>query len=174
MNIILLTAIIAVGSGCSRIDWTELSPDGAFAVSMPGQPSKREALIPAGILGELPVTFYSVNVGNANFSVAYTDYPDGFVETSGVEVMLGAGVRKLAADPINHITLEDSVISQGCPSRKVEMESPQTGYATIYQSYLSGRRVYVVQVIQPKTLFRSRTADHFMESFTIQTARKMN
>ena len=164
----LLLITTAICSSCSRVKWIEFSPAGGdFSILMPGIPQKREAVIPIESYGNQNMVFYSANVGEANFSITYSDYPAEFVKAAGVDLLLGAGIQKYAARPNIKIEHDEQGMALNCPTRKSEVIMTDVDYITSVQTYLSGNRVFLIQVVRPSTSIAPKVIDHFMASFRI-------
>ena len=166
--ITLLLISTVLYSGCSRSKWTEyLPPGGNFSILMPGMPEKREAVIPLDSYGNQKMVFYSVNVGKANYSISYSDYPADFVRAAGADLLLGAGIQKYAAKPDIKIEHDEQGIALNCPTRKTEVIMTDVDYEISLQSYLTGNRVYIIQVVRPSGSIAPKVIARFLTSFRL-------
>jgi hypothetical protein len=175
----VVSAVVAIvvaqlTTGFMQKDFSKLSeyksPDHSFIVMLPGNVVEQEQTINTP-LGPIKMCMYSAKSKHQEFTVAYSDYPDSFINATDPTVLLD-GSRDGAVRNIQGQLLSETLIKlQGHPGRELSIEGPQK---IILKSriYLVKRRLFQVMAIsKPGHAFDKKIEDVF-DSFTINDSTK--
>jgi hypothetical protein len=143
--------------------WTKFSsPEGRFAVMMPGQPLREEESKQT-LAGKVVMRFFTVGSPQGIFVVAYADYPMGNVKQE-LDANRDSFLRGMQATLVS----ESDIKLQENPGR--EIRATREKLAIRSRIYIVGTRYYQVMAITPATLPAGLEADKFLTSFELLTS----
>ena len=150
-------------------EWKKfVSREGAFAVLMPGTPvAKKEAAQTP--LGPLVAHLFSLEVEiGSNFTVSFSDVPQGLLGLEGVDDLLLTQARDAAVAKLEGKLLKDErgSLNKRFPGREFHIEVPNAGIVRM-RIYLVQNRVFQIVAAGPKEFATGKDADRFFNSFTL-------
>jgi hypothetical protein len=153
---------------CSSNHWVEFAPaDGAFSVSVPALPAKKEFEQELPTM-HLKLVQYVITTNEITFTVHYTDYPPTLVATNTPDAVLDPGIKKMFGANPSARKESRNAVWRGYPARTFNMDDPSTGYSVVGRSCLVGSRLYVIQVVRPTRIAAQQEIKWFMESFRLK------
>ncbi len=141
-----------------------VSDAGKFSVVFPAKPLKLDAdrqVATAG--GNLTVVTSKYESGAVVYSVTYTDYPESFKEVSAAELLKGVVSGMKGAD--GQVSSDEKFDVTGGAGRSVSITAGDNVVRA--KIYLTGRRLYLVQVSGKKDGTKGKAADDFLASFNL-------
>jgi hypothetical protein len=160
--LIILVTVVTHASAQTPL-WTKFSsPEGRFAVLMPGQPLREEQSKDTRV-GKVLMRFFTVGSEKGLFIVAYADY-----EIGGVKQELDANRDSFLKGMKATLVSESDIKLQENPGREIRAERDQLSIRS--RIYLVGKRYYQLVTITPATLPGSLEADRFLTSFELAAA----
>ncbi len=166
MRTVLAVLVLVLGVGTALADKPttsgHVSDAGKYSVVFPGKPTKLDsdkAVATAG--GNLTVITSKYESGSAVYSVTYTDYPESFKEVIPSRVLDGVVNGMKGAD--GELLGSDVIDLDGGAGRSVTISAGENQVRA--KVFLSGRRLYLVQVSGRKDATRGKSVDDFLSSF---------
>jgi hypothetical protein len=164
---LILAIFTLAGCATATPDWqTFTSPEGDFSVDMPGNPvaDNQESSTDQG---SITVHLYTVRIGNSDYIVAYSDYPEGMIAATGVQAFLDDIRNNAINNTKGKLLAEETIELNGNPGRSLRVESPDgTGIAQA-RMLLVGNRLYQVFVATEKVNAETADVQRFLNSFTL-------
>jgi hypothetical protein len=140
-----LAAVLALAACAPELDWREFSsPEGRFAVMLPGRPAQAAREIPlAG--AKVPMHMTSVQVSGMAFGVGYADLPPGTDAARAVAEGRDALVRNIGG----RVTAERPVGLDGAPGIEFQADGTADGAAmrVTARVAVAGDRFYQVVLV---------------------------
>jgi hypothetical protein len=166
MRTLLAVLVVGVGVGTALADKPtaagHVSDAGKYSVVFPAKPTKVDAdKAVATASGNLTVITSKYESGNAVYSVTYTDYPESFKEVIPSRVLDGVvnGMKGTDGQLLGSETFD----VEGGAGRSVTISAGENVVRA--KVYLTGRRLYLVQVSGRKDTTKGKAADDFLASF---------
>lgn len=165
--VLVVSIIFLAACGNATPDWqTFTGPDGDFTVDMPGNP-KAQTQQSKTDKGDITVYMYTVRIGDTDYIIAYSDYPDELIQTPGVQGFLDEVRNNAVNNTKGKLLSEESIELNGNPGRSLRVESPDgTGIAQA-RMLLVGTRLYQVFAASQKENADSPDIQRFLNSFTL-------
>jgi len=174
--ILVFLALVVIISGCinsinekieEKMEFREfISLDGSFSYSMPKEPKiKTENL--STVVGELPVTEYSLAHGEFAYMIYYNDYPKDVLDLveNKSEVL---DVYQSVAETIKGKILSSKDISYGSyPGKETVIEFPGGTVIFTGRTYLIDNKLYQLAVTTPIAKKDSDNIKKFFDSFKL-------
>jgi hypothetical protein len=155
--------LLAARAPAQTTAWTKFSsPEGRFAVMMPGQPMREEESKET-LAGKVVMHFFTVGSGQGLFIVAYADYRIGDVKRE-LDANRDSFLKGMQATLVS----ESDIKLQENPGREIRAARDKLSIRS--RIYLVGKRYYQVVAITPATLPASLEADKFLTSFELVQA----
>lgn len=163
--ILILSTLILSACGQKTADWRDFnSTDGKFSVRMPGDPKEETNTIETDS-GEITIHLFGVPIGNSDYIVAYSDYPEELVNSKGSTGILESARDGAIGNTKGKLISGEPVELNGFPGLKLVVESPDgTGIAQA-MIFLVGNRLYQVFVAAEKDTAYSEENLAFLDSF---------
>ncbi len=161
---ILLLALAFTGLGCSPSYDPAAEP---FTAEFPGKPKKITRTVTRNGM-TLEVHYVGYASGNRAFSVVYSDYPSGHVQSTGAENVL-AGARNGAAQSVGgRIVHHESITLGNHVGQEVKIKDAGKGMEMRNRMYLVGDRMYQVMVVAKTGNSENAEANDFLDSFELK------
>lgn len=159
--------MVAKFTAGSKPVWQEFSsPEGNFAVLMPGSPSHEIKQVKT-VLGALDMHLFSRELRNRTaYIVVYSDYPEIITSASADKVLDGGRDGAVANSKGRLINEQYITLDGGHAGREITIEVPDKGTLKV-RAYLVGRRLYQIMVASPKDLADSEENIAFLRSFKL-------
>lgn len=165
---ILFVLVLPVlqGRSSTAVDtWQSFaSTEGRFTVLMPGTPQPRTQNVstPAG-----NITFYAHfwEDRSAAYGVAYSDFPQGLIQSANVEALLNGARDGAAANVSGTLVSERRIGLSGHPGREIEIRI--SGGIVKARIYLVGSRLYQLIVVEQSGTESSANQARFFDSFQL-------
>ena len=170
MQKLLAVFVLGLGVGAAMAEKPtatgHVSDAGKFSVVFPAKPTKLDGdkqLATAG--GNLTVYTSKYETVDAIYSVTWTDYPESFKEVSASKLLDGVVGGMKGADGKAEDDKPFDVT--GGVGRSVTLAVKDSGNVVRAKLYLTGRRLYMVQVSGKKEATKGKAADDFLASFCL-------
>ena len=159
----LLFGLVLSAPAFAADPWRQFtSPEGGFAVMMPGQPTLEQQPIEGA---STPNNIYGVRQGDHNYAVSYHEYAADVIKRTTADRLL-AGVEQSAAAAIKGTVRADrNMVLGGHQAREAVIDS---GAQTMKARYLlAGNRLYQVVFVGEKGSETGTDATTFLNSFRL-------
>lgn len=161
---LLFTAIsaLAQGGGPPPLQWQRFeSRDGAFSVSMPGQPEYKTQTLTAKDGRPVAYATYIVDIGTSAYMVSISDY-DAQTRIS----LDGAIDGVLSAWKNPRILSREKTNLYGSAGQSVDLTSEK--YRVTVRAFTVGKRLYQLGFVEIIDDYAPAHRDRFMRSFTLR------
>ncbi len=166
LAVIVLGLCVGVVSAEKPTANGHVSDAGKFSVVFPAKPTKLDGdkqLATAG--GNLTVYTSKYETGDAIYSVTWTDYPESYKEVSASKLLDGVVNGMKGTDGKSEDDKPFDVT--GGAGRSVTITVKDSSNVVRAKLFLSGRRLYMVQVSGKKDATKGKAADDFLASFCL-------
>ncbi len=161
------TMVVKFTAGSKPV-WQEFSsPEGNFAVLMPGSPSHEIKQVKTA-LGALDMHMFSREIRRSAYIIIYSDYPEIITRAPADKVLDGGRDGAVANSKGRLISEQYITLDGGHAGRELTIEVPEKGTLKV-RAYLVGRRLYQIMVASPKDLADSEENIAFLRSFKLLT-----
>jgi len=164
------TLLLAACNSAPQTDFQEFSSEaGGFSISTPAifEENQQSLNTPAG---PIDVYTFTVEENNADYIVAYSDYPSEMVEATDPEAMLDGNRDGALRNLQGEVLSEETVSIDGNPGRSLTIDAFNAeGEPSIidFRIFLVDNRLYQIIVVSPKDQETPSNADQFLESFAL-------
>jgi hypothetical protein len=148
---------------------TFTSVEGRFSVSMPANPEKVTQTVKSEI-GEIAFTMFAADSTEFGFVVAYSDYPQDFIETSNPIENLGWVAEGVAIDVKGELVNEVALKNYSGEAKEYQVNIPEKGILTS-RLILDDRRLYQLIAMFPADRQDEKKMAEFFDSFKIIAAK---
>ena len=153
-------------SGETQAAWQEFSsPDGNFAVLMPGTPSY-EKQNQSTALGPIDMHMFTLNIRrDAAYMIMYSDYPE-IVTRAKPDDLLDGGRNGALSNTKGKLIGEQNMSLDGFPGREIVIEVPGKGLMKV-RAFLVGRRLFQVIAVGTKEKIEHEDTGKYLTSFRL-------
>jgi hypothetical protein len=163
----LVILLAGIAAACKQQRWHEFrSTEGAFAVSMPGEPIP-STQSSATAAGPISVKTYTLRLddGRVAYMVAYNDYPKTMIEGSDAKAILERVVMGALGE--NGKVSSQKAVALG-PHQGVDISATvKDGLEYSSRFLLVNERLYQVSVVNQPQALAANDRTRFMNSFKL-------
>lgn len=160
----LVSVLLAACAGGSWEEFT--STEGAFSVLMPKKPSRETQTVDTS-LGPIEIQFFSAELADTVYMVAYSDYPAAFVAQSNPVVILDGARDGAVANVKGKLVSEHVIFIGGNTGRELRIEIPDAKMTAVSRIFLVNNRLYQVMALMPAERFSSDEITTYLDSFAL-------
>lgn len=163
-----LAAAQLVGTVLTR-DRSALSPFstdvGGFTVMLPTGVSTETDAVETK-LGNLEYVMYKARSKYVQFLVAYTDYPQSYIDETNPAELLSGAAKGAAANINGKLVKEESFLHNDIAVREIRVKGPR-GVHMRCRVMLVGNRMYQVMALSNRRHIGDRKVDEVLQSFKL-------
>jgi hypothetical protein len=166
-KLLTLAVLALMAVACQRFKWKEFtSTAGAFSVLLPGTPTEQTQRLNTQV-GTIDVHLFILEQDNAQYLVAYNDYPDAMAQSANADKVLDGAREGVVANVRGRLVSEQRISLAAHPGRELHIKVPEGLQAMRTRLFLVKQRLYQVGVLTADGETDTKDVNKYLESFKL-------
>jgi hypothetical protein len=164
LRLAMLAALAVAGRAAPT---AVVDDDGHFAATFPAAVKRANRIIDKEDIGQIATFQVYTSQGAVAFKVAYNDYPEGYVASTGAAAVYKGAAKEAADIAKGTIRGEDNCKLGSVGGLEVVIDGPDRGFVERIRLYLVGDRLFEVAYVGPPDSEAGKAALDFLDSFRL-------
>ena len=164
----LILAMLATLAVEGRADPTAVvDNDGHFAANFPAAVKRANRIVDRDDIGQIATFQVYASLGAVAFMVSYSDYPEGYVASTGAAAVFKGAAKEAADSAKGTIRSQDNCKLGNVGGLEVVIDGADRGSVQRIRLYAVGDRLFQVMYAGPPDSEAGKAAVDFLDSFRL-------